>query len=639
MATQRYHGSKPLTYSYGEALEKGCLVSVELQTRPVLGVITKKVAKPGFKTKPVTRVISDKPLPSQQLELMEWLQDYYPAPMGSLLQTFLPSSLLQSPRNKDEGGPKSALQKELAPELTSEQHEAIKVIHNSRATTHLLHGDTGTGKTRVYSELVGDLLEKGKSSIVMTPEIGLTPQLANSFRSVFGSSVKVLHSMLTPAERRDTWLQILNSEEPLVVIGTRSALFSPVNSLGLIVMDEAHDFAYKQEQAPHYQTSRVAAKLASLHQAKLIMGSATPSVSDYYALTEKVSPIIRMDTPAITGTKLPEIEIVKIEERENFSKSPYLSNSLIKRIGIALEAREQSLVFLNRRGTARIVLCGRCGWQALCPNCDTALTYHGDRHEMLCHICAYKKTAPASCPDCHNADITFRSIGTKYLVAELQRLFPGAKIQRFDTDNTKAERLEHHYHDILTGKVDILVGTQLLSKGLDLPRLSVIGVVLADTGLLIPDYTANEITYQQIYQIIGRVGRGHRKGHVVIQSYQPDNPAIQAAISRNYTLFYEQEVKERQLFGFPPFRYLLKLECERASRGSAESASQKMAAEVRNKGLPIEVAGPGPAFHERIGNKYRWQLIIKAKTRVPLLEIIKSLPSNWSYDIDPINLL
>lgn len=639
VASQRYHGTKPLTYSHGYSLPHGVVVAVELQNRPVLGVVLKQVPKPKFKTKPISKIVSEEPVPVQQLELIEWMRAYYPAPFGSLLQVFLPNSLLQTPRSQAKVSSAKALQASLTTGLTDEQEQALDSILGSSATSYLLHGDTGSGKTRVYSELIEKSLEQNKSAIVMTPEIGLTPQLANTLSEKFGDSVLILHSMLTPAERRSTWFRIISSSKPIVIVGTRSALFSPVKSLGLIIMDESHDFAYKQEQAPHYQASRVAAKLAALHGAKLIMGSATPSVSDYYTLEQKKAPIIRMSKPAIKGTKLPEVEVVRIEDRDNFSKSPYLSDLLIKNIGSALGAREQSLIFLNRRGTARIVMCQRCGWQALCPNCDTALTYHGDKHEMLCHICAYKKPAPSACPECGNADITFRSIGTKYLFQELQRLFPGAVVQRFDTDNMKSERLEQHYKNVVTGKVDILVGTQLLSKGLDLPKLSVIGVILADTGLLIPDYTANEITYQQIYQIIGRVGRGHRKGKVVVQSYQPDNPAIQAAIKRDFQMFYDQEIKERELYRFPPFRYLLKLECERASRNAAEAAAHKLVEDIK-RGFPkLEIAGPGPAFHERIGPKYRWQIVLKAKSRQILLEVINSLPSNWAYDIDPANLL
>jgi primosomal protein N' (replication factor Y) len=258
---------------------------------------------------------------------------------------------------------------------------------------------------------------------------------------------------------------------------------------------------------------------------------------------------------------------------------------------------------------------------------------------MLCHICGFSSVAPPACPECGNPDITFRSIGTKYLVDELQRLFPKARIQRFDTDLAKTERLEQHYENIRLGNVDILVGTQMLSKGLDLPKLSVIGVITADTALLIPDYTANEITYQQLTQIIGRVGRGHRSGKVIIQTYQPGNPAIQAAVKRDYGTFYTREIKEREAYGFPPFTYLLRLECARASRETAERTARSLATELRDKNKAVEVVGPSPSFHEKVSGKYRWQLVIKAKRRPLLVDIIQNLPANWSYDIDPVNLL
>lgn len=639
VASQRYHSDKPLTYASQTGLTAGCLVAVELQRQTVLAVVVRQVEKPAFATKEIQRQITEIPLPNTSLKLVKWLQAYYPAGLGNILQAFLPASLLNKPRYQTTTAVRSKTKTKPLPDLTDEQRVAVKTISVSKATTLLLHGETGSGKTRVYQELIRQQLAAGKSTVVLTPEIGLTPQLAASLRSALNESVMVIHSMLSPAEKRQAWLTILAADKPLTVVGTRSALLSPIKNVGLIVMDEAHDAAYKQEQAPNYQTSRLAAKLAALHGAKLLLGTATPLVADYYALQVKKLPIIRMAKPAIRSTKPPEVTVVKLEDRQNFSKSAYLSDQLISRIVTALAHNRQSLVFLNRRGTARIVMCQSCGWQALCLNCDIALTYHGDSHSMVCHTCGRKTAAPNVCPNCSNPDIIFKGIGTKYLVNELSRLFPSSKIQRFDTDNLKSERLEHHYDSIKKGDVDILVGTQLLSKGLDLPKLSVIGVVLADTGLLIPDFTANEITYQQLTQIIGRVGRGHTAGSVVVQSYQPDNPAIQAAIRRDYRLFYEQELHERQLYGFPPFKYLLQLECRRASRKSAEAAAAKLAGELSERNSQVEIIGPSPAFHEKAGNKYRWQLVIKSGRRTHLTEIIKQLPANWSYDIDPVNLL
>jgi primosomal protein N' (replication factor Y) len=506
--------------------------------------------------------------------------------------------------------------------------------------TSLLHGETGSGKTRVYLELALAMMEQGKTAIVLTPEIGLTPQLVQSFEEVYGKRVVVIHSNLTPAERRDVWLQILAATTPLVVIGPRSALFSPLANIGLIVLDEAHDVAYKQEQAPHYLASRVAATLARLHGAKLILGTATPLITDYFTFTSKQLPVLRMQHLATAGQRHAlQTNVVNLRETGLFTRSRWLSDSLLQAIETNLSKHEQSLVFLNRRGTARLVLCQQCGWQALCPRCDLPLTYHGDTHSLRCHTCGHRETTPAACPVCKATDIVFRNIGTKSLLDELRRLFPKARIQRFDSDNKKSERLEVNYTAVRDGEVDILVGTQLLTKGLDLPKLSVVGIVLADSGLYFPDYTAEERTYQMLSQVMGRVGRGHRAGTVIIQTYHPESPTIQAALTKDFPGFYQSQIKERELYGFPPFYYVLKISCTRASRKSAEQASGKVAELLRQTVPQIEVIGPTPAFSEKTNGKYTWQLIVKAKARQRLLEAIKHVPANCSYDIDPLHLL
>ncbi|HUC87601.1 MAG TPA: primosomal protein N', partial [Candidatus Binatia bacterium] len=305
----------------------------------------------------------------------------------------------------------------------------------------------------------------------------------------------------------------------------------------------------------------------------------------------------------------------------------------------ALKRHEQSLLFLNRRGTARVILCQNCGWQALCPRCDLPLTYHGDSHSCMCHICGYHEPSPTSCPKCGSPDIIFKSIGTKAIADEAKRLFPDAVIRRYDTDNKKTDSFDLQYDSIKAGNVDIMVGTQTLAKGLDLPRLSVVGVIIADTSLYLPDYTANERTYQLLHQVLGRVGRGHIAGKAFVQSYDPTNPTIQAAVSRDWLSFYRAELQERQTFLFPPYCFLLKLTCRRASPEAAKAIATKLGDQLRAKRLRIEIVGPSPAFHEKSGGKFQWQLIIKTKQRGELLKVIDCLPSGWSYDIDPIDLL
>jgi primosomal protein N' (replication factor Y) len=636
--SSRYHSSEPLTYASSSKLSAGSIVQVELQRELVLGVVSGLVSQPRFKTKLVTRVFDLPPLPGHLLRLMKWLITYYPAALGVVVQQFLPVNLSEKQLNNNEMVNFSKPDLKILPKLTDEQQTALQNM--AELNTYLLHGVTGSGKTRLYIEMAVQTLAAGQSAIILTPEISLTSQLANNFRQVFGNRVIVIHSGQAPAERQKAWLDCLRSAQPLVVIGPRSALFSPLAKVGLIVLDEAHETAYKQEQAPQYQAGRVAAQLASLTHARLVLGSATPAINDYYLAEQKSKPIIRLDQLAQKGlaTKT-EVTLVDKKQRDLFTRSQQLSQPLIKAVELALSHGEQSLLYLNRRGTARLVLCENCGWQAVCPHCDVPLTYHGDHHTLRCHSCDFRAPAPSSCPDCGHTDIIYRTAGTKAIVDEVSKLFPNARVARFDTDNLKAERFEQHYEAAKAGTIDILVGTQLLAKGLDLPKLSTLGVLLADTSLYLPDFSAQERTFQLISQVLGRVGRGHVAGRAIIQTYHPDHPILQAAIKGDYPTFYVGELDNRRQFLFPPFVYLLKLTVRRASIKSAEEAANKLKSELEHGGYRVRVEGPAPSFYERLQNKYQWQLVVKTKDRAELLKIIASLPSGWSYDLDPLDLL
>ncbi len=638
VASAQYHKDAPLTYSSEEKLAIGTVVIVPMQRQTVVAVVVRQVGRPRFTTKPIRRVVSSAPVPPESIKLLDWLRTYYPAPSGQIASLLLPGSLVSQSRQPKEV-PAQAPAKTLPP-LTSDQQKAVKIIQQATPKSVLLHGDTGTGKTRVYLELTKQSLEKGKSVLLLTPEIGLTPQLALVAAAAFPDKTIVIHSEFTPAQRRDAWLRILESPEPLIVIGPRSALFTPLKNIGLVVMDECHETTYKQEQAPHYLASRVAAKLASLHGAQLILGSATPPIQDYYTFQQKGLPIVRLREQAIPN-KAPTAPVIitDLKDRKAFRHSAWISNDLLNALKEALHSKQQSLLFLNRRGTARLILCQNCGWEDHCPRCDLPLTYHGDRHAMECHTCGFTDTVPTACPTCSANDIIFRTIGTKALVAELERLLPEARIQRFDSDTKKADRLSTQYQAIHDGQVDILVGTQMLGKGLDLPKLSTLGIVLADTSLTFPDYTAEERTFQLLTQVMGRVNRGHVPGKVFVQTYHPESPLLLASISKDYEQFYQQQITERQQYGFPPFRYILKISCARATSASAKKASQKLVQDIRDSSARVEVIGPSPAFVEKTNDRYRWQLIVKAADRSELLKIIPTLPANFTYDIDPINLL
>jgi len=640
--SNRYHGQDALTYGSTANLPAGSVVKIELQKQLVLGVVTGATGQPRFKIKEISEVLDLPPLPAHLLKLAAWLQEYYPAPLGILTQQLIPANFTKPQLEKAAAqkyktpDPEAALGK--LPPLTAEQQSALEAM--GPRDSYVLHGVTGSGKTRLYIELAARAVKAGKSAVILTPEISLTTQLATNLRAVFGERVLVMHSQQTPAERNRAWLAAVRSVEPVIVVGPRSALFAPVAKLGLVVLDEAHEAAYKQEQAPQYQTGRVAAYLARLARATLVLGSATPSVSDYYLAKEKHKPIIELKELAQANDH-PATEVVLVDRKEHnlFGRSAYLSQPLITAVEAALTRGEQSLLYLNRRGTARLVMCENCGWQALCPHCDLPLTYHGDRHELRCHSCDYHGPAPASCPECGHADIVFKTAGTKAIVSEVQKLFPNARIKRFDTDNAKAERFERQYADVREGKVDILIGTQLLAKGLDLPKLSTLGILLADTSLYLPDFSAQERTFQLISQVLGRVGRGHLAGKAVIQTYHPDHPVLQQAIDNDYQSFYEAEIAARRQFLFPPFCYLLKVTVRRATVRAAEEAALKLKEDIETGGYKVRVEGPAPSFYERLQGKFQWQLVVKARDRGELLRLIPHLPANCSYDLDPLDLL
>ncbi len=636
--SSKYHSKTPLTYSFNEKLASGTIVEVELQKEKVNGFISGISSKPRFKTKELNRVYDLPPLSQNSIKLASWIIKFYPAPLGNVVQQFLPQSIRDNEITQVIKSDTSIDQKGL-PKLNKEQLNAFETM--MEPDTYLLHGKTGSGKTRVYIEMAIKAFEDGKSSIILTPEISLTTQLYDNFKKVFKNSVVLVHSKQTPKERRETWIRCLTSDKPLVIVGPRSALFSPLKKIGLIVIDESHEAAYKQDQSPYYQTGRVASYISSLNRSTLILGSATPSISDYYLAQTKNKKIIKMDELAsLKVSTKSELDIVDIKSRDEFVISNILSDKLIDSIKKSLSKREQSLLYLNRRGTSRLVVCNNCGWESLCPNCNLPLTYHGDSHQLMCHTCGFlDRNIPSICPVCDNDSIIFKTIGTKAVVDELKRIFVSAKISRFDSDNSKSDSIENLYKEIKSGEIDIIVGTQLLAKGLDLPKLSTLGILQADTNLYLPDFSSSERTYQLITQVLGRINRGHVSGRAVIQTYNPDSALIKQAVDQNYNDFFEQEIEDRKKFKFPPFYNLLILSCRRSSSKSSENTALKLKVQLENSDLKILVEGPAPAFHEKIMGKFQWQIVVKSTERSNLVEVISNLPSGWTYNLDPNNLL
>lgn len=632
-----YQKQEPLTYAFDGVLAPGTVVQAPFGRKSVIGFVHTEVLPPKFKTKQLEKLDADYLLPEALGKLHAWLQTYYPSGSGLLTQAFIPPGLAKPTRRKATA--KKPIKKLDLPLLTKQQQQAYDYMLSSGKRSFLLHGETGSGKTRLYIELALNSLKKGKSVLILTPEISLVPQLLEVFDATLDYPVTSLHSGLTKATRAKNWISVASSTEPMVVIGTRLALFAPISDLGLVVVDEMHEPAYKQESGAYYYGLRVAAQLAKLHAATIVYGSATPSVVEYFMAQQTDSPIVRMDKTA-RPTKEVARSLVDLKNKGLFSRHGQLSDELLQAIGDRIARKEQTLLFLNRRGTARQILCTTCGWQALCPSCDMPLIYHADSHQMRCHTCGYHSAPPYACPSCSSSDVVYRSLGTKALHDSLLTLFPEARIQRFDTDNTAAEKLDRHYEALKNGEIDILVGTQMLGKGLDLPKLSLVGIVNADTGLSTPDFSAAERSYQLLHQAIGRVGRGHVDGQVIVQTFNPKSPLLQAAVKQDWISFYEQEITERKQFDFPPYYFLLKLTITRKTLSAAESYSGKLYTQARQLGLRLKINEPTPSFYEKSYGKYNWQIVVRAKDRRELTKLVQQLtPGDWSYNLDPINLL
>lgn len=630
-------GSNTYTYGSTRSLEVGHIVGIEVGRKKSVGVVMSIVVKPPYATKNILDVIEETPLPSELVHLASWMSGYYATHLATVLQTLLPRGI-QKTRRSRRTSQKTPVRTRTNFVLNNTQKQALAQIADSDSGTVLLHGITGSGKTAVYLNAAKAMVESGKSVIVLVPEIALTPQTVDEFSAHF-SNIILAHSRQTEAERHLAWKEALDSQQPTVVIGPRSALFMPVKNIGLIVIDEAHEPSFKQEQSPRYSALRAASILVKRANGKLVIGSATPSVSDYFLAKESKRPIIEMPVTARTA-KPPKIEVVDMTSRQDFRRHRFLSDILLNQLEQTLASNEQALLFHNRRGSASITLCENCGWQASCPRCFVPLTLHSDNHELRCHICGHTADIPTSCPVCQYANIIHKGIGTKLIESELHKLFPDTVIGRFDGDSESDQTLDNRYADIYDGTIKLIIGTQVVAKGLDLPHLRTVGVIQADAGLSLPDFAAPERTFQLLTQVIGRVGRSDHDTTVVVQSYQPTHPAVVDGLAQDYKAFYEKTLEERRRAAFPPFVFLLKLTCTYKTEEAAIKNSRSFANHLRAVVKDVEILGPTPAFYERHGGTYRWQLVLKAKRRVNLVNVIRYLPSpHWHYELDPIGLI
>jgi primosomal protein N' (replication factor Y) (superfamily II helicase) len=538
---------------------------------------------------------------------------------------------------------------ETARTLTPAQASALKQIQATENGTILLHGVTGSGKTEVYLQAIASLLASGKSALVLVPEIGLTPQLTDRFRARFGSKVSVYHSGLSSGERYDTWRQMLN-REPQVVIGTRSAVFAPLSNLGLIILDEEHDSSFKQDfPIPTYHARTVAIWRAELENCLLVLGSATPALETLIA-SQQGNTLYLSLPERVNSRPLPPVEIIDMRsqlQQGNKSMFSYpLSDALIQ----LQEKKQQGILFIHRRGHSTFVSCRSCGYVMECPQCDVSLSYHqtevGAPQLLRCHYCNYAAPHQRNCPQCGSPKFKFFGSGTQKVAQELAREFPQLRVIRFDSDTTSTKGAHRNLlTQFINGEADILLGTQMLTKGLDLPQVTLVGVVAADGLLHLSDYRASERAFQTLTQVAGRAGRGDEPGRVILQTYTPEHPVIEAVRGHDYTTFTNIELQQRQALNYPPFGRLILLRLSSIDAIQVANAVEIIAAFLRN-GSGYEILGPAPASIMRVANRYRWQIMVKfAPDALPQLpnwdEIREICPDSVSLtiDVDPLNII
>jgi primosomal protein N' (replication factor Y) len=538
--------------------------------------------------------------------------------------------------------------------LTSAQEKVFKVIRASlqkerptpsRPDVFLLRGVTGSGKTEVYIQALEETVRTGKRGIVLVPEIAMTPQIIERFVSRFPGKVAVLHSELTIGEQFDEWWRIKKGEFD-VVIGPRSAIFAPQPELGLIVIDEEHEWTYKQEDSPRYHTREAALKLAEFTGATVVLGSATPDVESYFRAVNGEFQLLELPervTPD-EGAPLPQVEIVDLKAELKAGNLSLFSRSLASSIDAALKNHEQILLFLNRRGAASFVECRNCGWVVRCKRCEVPLSYHFGEGTLVCHQCNYHLKAPQVCPRCKSLRIKYLGAGTEKLEQETAKAFPQARLLRWDSDIIRGRSHSHQYiyDKFRAGEADILIGTQMIAKGLDLPGVTLVGVVSADTALNLPDFRAGERTFQLLSQVAGRAGRGQAGGKVIIQTYSPEHYAIRAAASHDYLAFYEKELAYRRQLHNPPFSRLARLTFTHVNeircRQEVERIKKLILDERDQRGVAdISLIGPAPAFIQRSRGRFRWQIIIRSPNPAVIISKIV-FPRGWILDIDPVGL-
>ena len=635
----------------GSNIDIGSLVEIPFgrtKTKGIILNILNSLSKPVvFKLKDIHFIYpSQYSLPKNLLALAKWMSDYYIHPIGDILQSFSCSNPLK--KQSDINEEKTQTHK-FQVELRDPQKEALNLISNAKLKPSLLHGITGSGKTEVYMQKISECLTAGKSCLYLLPEITLTRETMRKLEKRF-SPIHVFHSALTPKQRRETWLAC-KSKQPVLIVGARSALFSPVENLGLIVVDEEHDSSFKQNSNPRYHARDVAVVRAKFESAQVILGSATPSLETYHnAVCDKYA-LVEMHQ-RISPHPLPEVQVINlIEEKQELKRKSHIhfSRSLILKTRQVLSKKKQAVFLLNRRGHSTVALCPACGEKVECKHCSIPLTFYKKKNLLQCHHCDLQSPPPSKCPNCHHKPLIYRGTGTEKINDLLQDLFPSSHIVRVDGSNESTQEIQDKVKNFMLGDGDILLGTQIIAKGLDSPNIQLSVAINADLGLNLPDFRSAERDFQLLTQLAGRSGRGDTPGMCIFQSSEPEHYAIRHSVQQNFKAFYHEELQYRHQLGYPPYKRIARVVFSSHQETKLVQTLKKHSGVFRAmaKNYHVDLLGPAPAPLEKIKNQYRWQILIKSQYVKPITHFLEEITQlfdkiktiNTVLDRDPQNMM
>lgn len=568
-------------------------------------------------------------LSKEHWQLAQWMADNYWCSLGEACASMVPSTL-RIPRSSADLLPASGDRQPSPLVLNAEQQQAFTALQaalrRAARSIFLLHGVTGSGKTEVYLRAIDQALEQGRSAICLVPEIALTPQMVDRFQARFGEAAALWHSRLTPRQRGHAWHR-LASGQARVVIGTRSAVFAPIRRVGLLILDEEHEPSYKQEQTPRYHAREVALARAARAKAVVILGSATPAVESYYAARARRYQLLKL-TKRIEERPLPKVDVIDMRHEHRHRRIWPFSIRLQQALQRVVDRREQAILLLNRRGFSRVAQCPVCGMVMRCERCSVPLIYHAQQAQLTCHYCGFHRDPPEVCPACRKGYLRFRGLGTERIESALHQLFPATDIARMDRDSTKDRESHRRFYDaIKTQDIDLLVGTQMVAKGLDIPQVTLVGVISADTALNLPDFRAGEKTFDLLTQVAGRAGRGSQPGQVIVQTASPSHYAIRAASRHDYEAFYETEIQMRRRLRLPPFCHMVEVTVQGSPAARVEETARALGARLEKpcRRAGMELFGPAPHRVVQIRRTSRWRLIAKARQVGPILRVMREV--------------